>query len=238
MQTQFLYLNVFKKLAHFDFKMDHHFPLSGITAILGVSGAGKSTFLNLINGMALPDQGFIQLHDRVLIDREKKIQTPIHQRQIATVFQDPLLFPHLSIKKNLLYGASKKSVFNHNKESSKFFNQLIQVLNLSETLDRYPATLSGGEKQRVAIGRALLSQPQLLLMDEPLSSLDFARKKELIHYIRSLQTHFKIPIFLVSHNLNEVRLLADRIAIIEQGKITHFGEADTILNLSFLQDWI
>lgn len=230
MQKQQLKMQVFKKLAHFDFNIDYIFPLYGITAILGVSGSGKSTFLNLINGMILPDEGFIQLNDRYLININKKIKTPIHKRKIATVFQDSLLFPHLSIKKNLLYGSSKKG------EQSDFFEQLIKVLNLSETLERYPATLSGGEKQRVAIGRALLSQPQVLLMDEPLSSLDFYRKKQLIHYIKSLQTHFKIPIFFVSHNLAEVSLLADNIAIIDQGKMTHFGEANAILKLPFLQE--
>lgn len=231
-QDKMLYMQVYKPLAHFDFKIDQTFLLSGVTAILGVSGAGKSTFLSLINGMITPKSGKIQLNDRCLIDIENNIKMPIHQRKIATIFQDPLLFPHLSVHKNLLYGASPKS------KNVVDFDFLIHVLNLKEMLNRYPATLSGGEKQRVAIGRALLSQPQLLLMDEPLSSLDFIRKKELIEYIHALKNQFEIPIFFVSHNLNEVRLLADQIVLIEEGKIAQSGMAKKVLESVFFKDWV
>lgn len=225
-----LSIEVSKPLASFDFQLNKTFFLSGLTAILGVSGSGKSTFLNLINGRLSPLRGKIIINDQVLVDTQKRINVPIHQRNIATVFQDPLLFPHFSVRKNLLYGAKNKP--------DAEFDALTQILQLEDKLDRYPANLSGGEKQRVAIGRAFLNRPRLLLMDEPLSSLDSPRKKELIKYIQLLKNEFAVPIFFVSHNLNEVRLLADRIAIIEQGKLTHFGEAQAILKLPFLQDWL
>lgn len=225
-----LKLHVRKQLASFSFQFNQDINCQGVTAILGVSGSGKSTLINLINGLIKPDNGNIILNEVTLADTKYNIFIPPEKRHIGTVFQDALLFPHYKVIKNLTYGTK-------NKLSAKF-NEIIDVLNIRPLLNRYPAMLSGGEKQRVAIGRALLTNPKLLLMDEPLSALDMPRKKELLSYIDNLVNELKIPIIYVTHNINEVRRIADEVAILDQGKLYDYGKTDSILQSNYLKQWL
>lgn len=223
-------IDVVKQLTTFSFEFKLMVPCQGVTAILGVSGAGKSTLINLINGLIKPDQGKISLNDVTLVATKQNIFVPPEQRNIGTVFQDALLFPHLRVIKNLTYGAK-----NINRQK---FDEIINVLNINHLLKRYPAMLSGGEKQRVAIGRALLTNPKLLLMDEPLSALDMPRKKELLSYIDTLVNEFKVPIIYVTHNINEVKRIANYVVILEQGKLLTHGDTHNILQSDYLKEWL
>ena len=223
-------IDVIKQLTTFSFEFKQMVPCQGVTAILGVSGAGKSTLINLINGLIKPDQGKISLNDVTLVATKQNIFVPPEQRNIGTVFQDALLFPHLRVIKNLTYGAK-----NINRQK---FDEIINVLNINHLLKRYPAMLSGGEKQRVAIGRALLTNPKLLLMDEPLSALDMPRKKELLNYIDTLVNEFKVPIIYVTHNINEVKRIANYVVILEQGKLLTYGDTHNILQSDYLKEWL
>lgn len=225
-----LNINVSKKLASFVFEFKHEINCQGVTAVLGVSGSGKSTLINLINGLIKPDNGYINLKQDSLVDTEKHIFVTPEKRQIGTVFQDALLFPHYKVIKNLTYGARSLN--------AEKFDDIVTVLNISSLLDRYPAMLSGGEKQRVAIGRALLTNPKLLLMDEPLSALDMPRKKELLSYINKLVSDLNIPIIYVTHNINEVKRIAQHVAVLEQGKLIDFGTTEQILQSNYLKDWL
>lgn len=177
----------------------------GVTAIVGPSGAGKTTLLNLISGLLKADAGHLSFNDQDIM------RLPAHQRQIGYVFQDQLLFPHMSAEKNLRYGERPGHIS---------FNDILGFLNLETLLARRPATLSGGEKQRVALGRTLLSQPRLLLLDEPLANLDQARKDEILPYLENMQSRFSIPTLFVSHNMDEVKRLASRVLTIQDGRIT------------------
>ena len=223
-------IDVVKQLTTFSFEFKQMVPCQGVTAILGVSGAGKSTLINLINGLIKPDQGKISLNDVTLVATKQNIFVPPEQRNIGTVFQDALLFPHLRVIKNLTYGAK-----NINRQK---FDEIINVLNINHLLKRYPEMLSGGEKQRVAIGRALLTNPKLLLMDEPLSALDMPRKKELLNYIDTLVNEFKVPIIYVTHNINEVKRIANYVVILEQGKLLTYGDTHNILQSDYLKEWL
>lgn len=225
-----LNINVSKKLASFVFEFKHEINCQGVTAVLGVSGSGKSTLINLINGLIKPDNGYINLKQDSLVDTEKHIFVTPEKRQIGTVFQDALLFPHYKVIKNLTYGARSLN--------TEKFDDIVNVLNIGSLLDRYPAMLSGGEKQRVAIGRALLTNPKLLLMDEPLSALDMPRKKELLSYINKLVSDLNIPIIYVTHNINEVKRIAQHVAVLEQGKLIDFGTTEQILKSNYLKDWL
>ncbi|MCX8664756.1 MULTISPECIES: molybdenum ABC transporter ATP-binding protein [unclassified Gilliamella] len=223
-------IDVVKQLPTFSFEFEQSIPCQGVTAILGVSGAGKSTLINLINGLIKPDKGKISLNDVKLVDTNQNIFIPPEQRNIGTVFQDALLFPHLRVIKNLTYGT--KNI------DRQRFNGIIDVLNIHHLLKRYPAMLSGGEKQRVAIGRALLTNPELLLMDEPLSALDMPRKKELLIYIDTLVSELKVPIIYVTHNINEVKRIANNVVILEQGKLLSYGDTNNILQCDYLKEWL
>ncbi|MDQ6589427.1 MAG: ATP-binding cassette domain-containing protein, partial [Haemophilus parainfluenzae] len=173
-----LYINVQQQLGRLTLRADLQLPTQGVTAIFGLSGSGKTSLINLVSGLTHPDQGFIRLNDRTLVDVENGENLPVHQRKIGYVFQDARLFPHYNVKGNLRYGM--KNV------SREDFDYIVQLLGIEPLLKRYPLTLSGGEKQRVAIGRALLTDPDILLMDEPLSALDVPRKRELMQYLESL----------------------------------------------------
>ena len=187
----------------------------GITALFGPSGAGKSSIINMIAGLLRPDAGHVSIRGRCLFDSARGINLPPEKRQIGYVFQDGLLFPHLSVKSNLLYGRRNK-----NTSSTKVsFSQVVELLGLEELLSRRPKTLSGGEKQRVAFGRAVLSLPDILLMDEPLASLDTARKQEVLPFIKELNRRFTIPIVYVSHALEEIQALTEHIIKLEQGSV-------------------
>jgi molybdate transport system ATP-binding protein len=198
-----------------NFNLDVNLKLdNGITALFGPSGAGKSSILNVIAGLEQPDSGRIRVGGQTLYDSTTKTNLPIHMRRIGYVFQDSLLFPHLTVNGNLRYGFKNGAVSP---------DTVIGFLGLRDLLERRPAKLSGGERQRVAIGRALLSSPQLLLMDEPLASLDMDRKREIFPYIEQLQGTFNIPVIYVSHAMEEVARLANHIVMIKDGKVASEG---------------
>jgi molybdate transport system ATP-binding protein len=206
-----------------NFKLDVNVKFSsGITALFGASGAGKSSLLNLIAGLEQPDSGRIRIGSEVLFDSNAKINLAVHKRRIGYVFQDALLLPHLTVRGNLRYGL---------RQGGMEFFPIVEFLGLSNLLERRPATLSGGERQRVAIGRALLSAPRLVLMDEPLASLDMERKREIFPYIEQLQSKFKIPVIFVSHAIEEVARLAQQVVVMREGKIAAEGSPQAVMNL-------
>lgn len=197
----------------------------GITALFGRSGAGKSTTINLIAGLVRPDRGRIALDETILVDTERDIFVPPYQRHLGLVFQDAQLFPHLTVRQNLLFGRWFAS---RNNESVSF-GSVVETLGISHLLKRKPGGLSGGEKQRVALGRALLASPRLLLMDEPLASLDMERKLEILPLIEKLRDDFHIPIVYVSHSVDEVARLASRVVVMEQGRVVTIGPVEDVL---------
>jgi len=190
-----------------------------VTAIFGPSGAGKTSLLDLIAGLRAAESAFIQLDDRVLTDTTRKICIPTHQRGIGYVPQDLALFPHLSVLQNLLYGAKSKS------EMNPLFSldHVIEVLEIAPLIARSVTELSGGEKQRVALARALLASPRLLLLDEPLASLDAALKAKIIPYLTRIRDEFKVPMLCVTHDRTEALTLADGIVVLVDGKVLQTG---------------
>jgi molybdate transport system ATP-binding protein len=211
-------------LARANFTLDVAFTAgSGITALFGESGAGKSTVLHLVAGLIRPDRGRIAVNGRVFADTPSRTFLPSHRRRVGYVFQDALLFPHLSVRRNLLYGRWFTN------EKSVSLDQVTALLGIGHLLERRPTTLSGGERQRVAIGRALLASPRLLLMDEPLAALDVERKREIIPYIQKLRDELDLPILYVSHAIDEVARLADRVILMAQGKVVSDGTPQQVL---------
>ena len=199
---------------------------AGVTALFGRSGSGKTTLMRMIAGLDRPARGHIQLDGESLLDTERGRCVPVHKRRFGYVFQEPRLFPHLSVARNLDYGAW----FQRGRSGRGTRKTILDLLGIEHLLNRQPATLSGGEKQRVAIGRALLSSPRLLLMDEPLAALDEARKQEILPYIERLRDEMGIPIVYVSHSVAEVARLADRVVVVDQGRIAAIGPAADILS--------
>ena len=198
-----------------DFRIDAQFEsVGGLNALCGPSGAGKTSIINMIAGLSKPTGGRVAIDGAAVFDATQNINVPAHRRRIGYVFQDSRLFPHLTVKQNLKFGRW----FAPN-ESTLDPGHVIALLGLEKLLGRMPEKLSGGEKQRVAIGRALFSSPKLLLMDEPLASLDQLRKAEIIPYIETLRDAFKIPIVYVSHSLEETQRLASQIVRIENGRV-------------------
>ncbi len=203
-----------------DFTLDATFATGdGVTALFGPSGSGKSTIIRLLAGLERPEEGRITLGDTVLLDTAQGLAVPPHRRRIGLVFQDALLFPHLSVKANLTYGRW----FTPRGERRIGFDPVVEVLGIGHLLDRRPSTLSGGERQRVAIGRALLTSPRLLLMDEPLASLDQARKQEILPFIERLREAFALPVIYVSHAVEEVTRLASRVVRLDAGRVVAEG---------------
>ncbi|HLJ72060.1 MAG TPA: molybdenum ABC transporter ATP-binding protein [Roseiarcus sp.] len=184
-------------------------------ALCGASGAGKTTLLNIVAGLVRPQAGRVEVNGVTLLDTKLGIDLAPRRRRVGYVFQELRLFPHLKVERNLLYGRR----FAPKATPSVDFDQAVDLLGLRGLLTRWPARLSGGEKQRVAIGRALLANPQILLMDEPLAALDDARRMEILSYIEKLRDAFAIPIVFVSHRLSEVERLASDIAVLDHGKV-------------------
>ncbi|WP_083602005.1 molybdenum ABC transporter ATP-binding protein [Thalassotalea sp. PP2-459] len=208
-----------QKTQHDSFVLDVDFsiPFRGVTAIFGHSGSGKTTLLRLIAGLEKCQQGQIVVDQHVW--QQGDIFLPAHQRTIGYVFQEPSLFDHLTIIKNLQYALKRAD----SPVSKTHYNEVIQLLALEPLLTRYPAQLSGGEKQRVAIARAIFIQPTVLLMDEPLASLDGKRKAEILSYLETLTKVVKIPIIYVSHSVDEIMRLADHVLVLDAGKISAQG---------------
>jgi len=188
---------------------------AGLTALFGPSGAGKTSVLNMIAGVLRPVRGRIAVDGQVLFDSAVGINLKPEHRRVGYIFQDARLFPHLSVRGNLLYGYKLTG------DAGRYAapDHIVDVLGIASLLDRQPGSLSGGEQQRVAIGRAILASPRLLLMDEPLASLDDARKQEILPYIERLRDELKIPILYVTHTRAEVERLASAVIGIENGRV-------------------
>lgn len=217
-------VDVRRRLGDTALEMRFETPARGVTALFGRSGAGKTSLINMLAGLLRPDSGRISVGDRVLFDSERGIDIAPEKRRVGYVFQDARLFPHLSVKDNLDYGRRKSSA----KSAALSFNAVTDLLGIQNLLDRRPNDLSGGEKQRVAIGRALLTDPRILLMDEPLASLDTARREEIMPFIERLRDELGLPIVYVSHTIDEVIRLADRLVLIADGTIAALGTVEEL----------
>lgn len=215
-----------------DFRLEARFAAEApIVALFGRSGSGKTTLVNAIAGLVRPQQGRIAIGGRVLFDSRRGIDLAPESRRVGYVFQEGLLFPHLSVRANLHYGEHLTPA------AERFVDRarVISLLGLGPLMDRRPATLSGGEKQRVAIGRALLASPRLLLMDEPLASLDAPRKSEILAYVELLRDELTLPIVYVSHALEEVTRLADHLVVLADGHVLAEGPTASVMSRTDLR---
>ncbi|MFY9876752.1 MAG: molybdenum ABC transporter ATP-binding protein [Rhodomicrobium sp.] len=211
-------VSAFQKLG--GFTLDASFAAdSRFIALFGHSGSGKTTLLNVVAGLLRPERGRVIVDGATLFDSDRRIFLPPYRRQLGTVFQEDRLFPHLSVRQNLLYGAW----FARPTRKQEKLARIADLLGIERLLGRYPNRLSGGEKQRVAIGRAILASPKLLLMDEPLASLDDPRKQEIMPYLERLRDEARIPVIYVSHSVAEVARLSDTLVILAGGKVRAAG---------------
>lgn len=209
-----------------DFTLDAEIEApTGITVLFGSSGSGKTSLIRAVAGLLRPDQGRASVDGTLLFDTQTRHWTAPHKRQVGYVFQEPRLFPHLTVQQNLRYGRW----FARNRMSREREQELVELLGITALLSRRPESLSGGEKQRVAIGRALLCEPKLLLMDEPLAALDAPRKAEILPYLERLRDETAIPILYVSHSVSETARLATTVVVLEHGKILSAGPTDQVL---------
>jgi molybdate transport system ATP-binding protein len=199
----------------------------GVTALFGVSGAGKTAVVDCVAGLARPDSGRIEVGGRVLFDSAAGLDVPTSRRGLGYVFQDSRLFPHLTVRRNLAYGMRRAA------PSPRIaFDDVVARLGIGHLLDRRPRALSGGERQRVAVGRALLTDPALLLMDEPLASLDQARKDELLPFLAELPARFGVPILYVSHAVDEILGVADDVVVLGGGRVLATGSVEEVIGRS------
>lgn len=199
-----------------DFALDVALQLDQrVTAIFGPSGSGKSTLLSIIAGISKPDQGRVMINGETVFDHEKKINKPIHQRRIGLVFQDARLFPHLNVEHNLRYPLK----YTPTHEQQFHLNEIADLLEIGSLLKRTTHQLSGGEKQRVALGRALLSSPRLLMLDEPMASLDESLKSQILPFLKKVADEIKIPMIYISHSRDEIAQITNNVVYINAGKI-------------------
>ncbi|MCW5734014.1 MAG: molybdenum ABC transporter ATP-binding protein [Enhydrobacter sp.] len=205
----------------------------GVTALFGRSGSGKSSLVDIVAGLIRPLRGKVVVDGQTLVDTERGVFVPAHRRRIGYVFQDSRLFPHLSVRQNLLFG---RWFARGEGGVAGDFDSIVKLLGIGHLSERKPNSLSGGEKQRVAIGRALLARPRLLLMDEPLASLDEARRAEILPYMERLRDGTGVPILYVSHSVVEVARLATTVVILSEGKVTAVGPVLDILPLADAND--
>jgi len=218
-----LRVDVSKQLG--DFSIEAAFTSEGrVTGLFGASGAGKTSLINMIAGLLRPDRGTIAIDTETLDDTEEHIHVPAHRRRIGYVFQDARLFPHLDIRHNLDYGRRMNRLAGDPAQRAR----VTDLLDIGSLLDRRPGQLSGGERQRVALGRALLSKPRLLLLDEPLGSLDEERKVEILPYLVRLRDEAGIPMVYVSHDADEMRQLATQIVMLRRGRVMAFGGVEVL----------
>jgi molybdate transport system ATP-binding protein len=198
-----------------DFQLDSAFASKArVTALFGPSGSGKSTILRLIAGLLRPEEGRIVLDGRVVFDSAAGVDVPTHLRRVGLVFQDGLLFPHMSVRQNLLYGPWARRL-----GRPAAFDRTVAILDLAKLLDRAPRTLSGGERQRVAIGRALLSDPAVMLMDEPVTAIDQERRAEILPFLEMLTRESPTPLLYVSHAMAEIERLTGDIVYVKDGRV-------------------
>ncbi len=204
------------KLQRKHFKLDVSLQIdTRVTAIYGPSGSGKSTILSLIAGITQPDSGYIAIDGECVFDSESKLNKPIHQRRIGLVFQDGRLFPHMNVEQNLTYA------FKLNAHQQQLIQpaEIMQLLALDTLKKQHPHQLSGGEKQRVALGRALLSSPKLLMLDEPLASLDDKLKQQILPYLKLVAENIQVPMLYVSHSKDEISQLTSEIIYLQKGQV-------------------
>ena len=207
-----------------DFTLDVAFETGdGVTALFGRSGSGKTTVVTMVAGLTRPRHGRIVLNGRTLFDSTRRIDLATRKRRVGMVFQEARLFPHLSVRSNLLYGR-----WAGRREATTNFDSVVHLLGLEAFLARQPASLSGGEAQRVAIGRALMADPDILLMDEPLSQLDGARRAEILPFLERMTHDAGVPILYVSHAVDEVARLANSIVVLSEGKVVAAGPIEEI----------
>jgi molybdate transport system ATP-binding protein len=204
---------------------------SGVTALFGSSGAGKTSVVNMVAGLLKPDAGRVAINGHLLFDSVRGINLPPERRRVGYVFQDGRLLPHVTVKSNLVYGMRRTTPAQRYVD----LDQVVELLGISHLLQRRPARLSGGEKQRVAIGRALLTSPALLLMDEPLASLDADRKNEVLPFIMRMSREFSIPILYVTHAMDEILTLADYLVLMEDGHVLASGPIGHVMSRSDLR---
>ena len=208
-----------------EFAVEVSFAIEGrVTGLFGASGAGKTSLVNMIAGLLPPDRGVIAIDGDVLDDTADGVHIPPHRRRIGYVFQDARLFPHLDIRQNLDYGRR----MNRLAEDPVLWARVTDLLDIGGLLDRRPGKLSGGERQRVALGRALLAQPRLLLLDEPLGSLDEERKVEILPYLVRLRDEANVPMVYVSHDAAEMRQLATQVVMLSRGRVIAFGGVEVL----------
>jgi len=218
-----LRVDVSKQLG--EFSLQASFASEGrVTGLFGASGAGKTSLINMIAGLLRPDRGGIAIDDETLDDTAAGVHVPAHRRRIGYVFQDARLFPHLDVRQNLDYGRRMNRLADDHAQRAR----VTDLLDIGSLLNRRPGQLSGGERQRVALGRALLSKPRLLLLDEPLGSLDEERKVEILPYLVRLRDETGVPMVYVSHDAGEMRQLATSIVILKRGRVTAFGGTDVL----------
>jgi molybdate transport system ATP-binding protein len=216
-----LALDVEKRLG--DFAVAARFETAGgVTALFGTSGAGKTTLVNMIAGLIAPDRGRIRLDETVLFDSAARIDVPAHRRRIGYVFQEGRLFPHLSVAANIDYGRRMCGLARDGAETAR----IVKLLDIGNLLDRRPGKLSGGERQRVAFGRALLMRPRLLLLDEPLASLDAPRKREILPYLEKLRD--EVPMVYVSHHAPELKRIATSVVLLDAGRVAATGGIEVL----------
>ncbi len=219
-----LEVSVEKRLGAFQLDARFECETSGVVAFFGRSGAGKTTLVNMMAGLLKPDRGRISVNGTALFDSDRRLDVPPERRRLGYVFQEGRLFPHLSVRGNLTYGFNRAPAAERRIE----LDQIVALLGLEDLLARRPRDLSGGEKQRVALGRALLANPRLLLMDEPLAALDQPRKEEILSFIERLRDELAIPIVYVSHSMPEIVRLADTMVLISGGRVEAVGPVDEL----------
>ncbi|MGR3636722.1 MAG: molybdenum ABC transporter ATP-binding protein [Shimia sp.] len=220
-----LFVKISQSFENFALNVDFEVP-DGLTVLFGASGSGKTTVANAVAGLSRPDEAKISVGTRVLSDTCAKVWVPPHRRDIGYIFQEGRLFPHMNVRKNLLYGRSLA----RGRTDEMTLKRVVEMLGIGDLLDRRPAHLSGGEKQRVAIGRALLARPKMILADEPLAALDEPRKAEILPYFELLRDEFSIPILYVSHSIAEVARLATTVVALEKGRVSRVGPAGEVLS--------
>jgi molybdate transport system ATP-binding protein len=218
-----LRVDVAKQLG--EFSLQASFASEGrVTGLFGASGAGKTSLINMVAGLLRPDRGSIAIDDETLDDIAAGVHVPAHRRRVGYVFQDARLFPHLDVRQNLDYGRR----MNRLADDPAARARVTELLDIGSLLDRRPGQLSGGERQRVALGRALLAKPRLLLLDEPLGSLDEERKVEILPYLVRLRDEAGVPMVYVSHDAAEMRQLATQVVMLRRGRVIAFGGKDVL----------
>jgi molybdate transport system ATP-binding protein len=218
-----LAVDVEKRLGHFVIAARFE-TAARATALFGPSGSGKTTLVNMIAGLVVPDRGRIAFGDTVVFDSKERINVPVHRRRIGYVFQEGRLFPHLKVAANLDYGRRMCGLARDPAETQR----IVDMLDIAHVLDRRPGRLSGGERQRVAIGRALLMRPRLLLLDEPLASLDATRKREILPYLGRLRDETGVPMVYVSHQADELRRIATSVVRLDAGRVVAVGGSELL----------